>query len=78
MHKNPGRIPMTTGWVQEDQFKWSWSRSRVDDPYQYDQMSYQPLPLEIQFSGIANMTNGKFQGKYIQFNVVPNPGERDQ
>ena len=21
---------------QQDQFKWSWSRSRADDPYQYD------------------------------------------
>ena len=38
-HKTPGRLPMTAGWDQQDQFKWSWSRSRADDPYQYDQMS---------------------------------------
>ena len=37
-HKTQGRLPMTTGWVQQDQFKGSWSRGRADDPYQYDQM----------------------------------------
>ena len=36
------------------------------------------LPLETQFSGIANMTNGEVQGKYVQFNVVPNSGKTDQ
>ena len=56
----------------------SWSRSRADDPYQYDLMSDRPLPLEIQLAGIANMTNEEFQGKYVQFNVVPNSGKTDQ
>ena len=27
---------------------------------------------------MANMTNGEFQGKYVQLNVAPNFGESDQ
>ena len=69
---------MTAGWDHQDQFKWSWSRSRADDPCQYNQMYDQPLPLETCFSGVPNMTNGEFQGKFIQFNVVPNFGNTDQ
>ena len=38
-HKTPCTLPMTAGWAQQDQFKWSWSRIRADEPYQYDQMS---------------------------------------
>ena len=45
-HKTPGRLRMTAGWAQQDQLKWSWSRNRADEPYQYGQMSDQPLPLE--------------------------------
>ena len=30
------------------------------------------------FSGIANMMNGEFQGKYVQFNIVPSSGKTDQ
>ena len=60
-HKTPGRLPMTAGWAQPDQPKWSWSRNRADEPYQYYQMSDLPLPLETQFSGVANMSNGESQ-----------------
>ena len=45
-HKTPGRLPLTVIQAQQDQFKWSWSRSRADEPYKYDQMSNPPLPLE--------------------------------
>ena len=41
-------------------------------------MSHQPLPLENQFSGVANISNGEFQGKYVHFNVIPNYGKTDQ
>ena len=58
--KTPGRLPMSGGWAKQDQLKLSWSKSRTDEPCQYDQMSDQPLPLETQFSGIANMSNGEF------------------
>ena len=68
---------MMAGWVQQDQLKWSWSRSRADDPCKYDQMSDQPPPLETKFSGIVYMTDGEFQGKYVQFNVVPHSGKTD-
>ena len=34
--------------------------------------------LETQFSGIAIMTNREFQGKYVQFDVVPHSGKTDQ
>ena len=77
MHKTPGRLPMWAGWAHEDQFEWSWVRGRADELYQYDQMSDQPLPLETQFSGVANMSNGEFQGKYVHFNVIPNSGKND-
>ena len=46
MHKTQGRLPMTEGWVQQDQFKWLWSRSRANNPYQYDQTSGQLPTLE--------------------------------
>ena len=69
---------MTAAWDQQDQSKQSWSRNWHDDPYQYAQMPDRPLPLETQFSGVAHMTDGKFQGKYVQFNAVPNSGETDQ
>ena len=36
-HKTPGRLSMTVGWTQQDELKQS--RSRADEPYQYDQMS---------------------------------------
>ena len=38
-HKTRGRLPMAAGWAQQDQYKWSWSRSRADEPCQYDHMS---------------------------------------
>ena len=38
-HKTPGRLPMTAGWAQQDQFKWPGSRSRADGLYQYGQIS---------------------------------------
>ena len=35
-HKTPGRLPMTAGWAQQEQCKWSWSRRRADETYQCD------------------------------------------
>ena len=63
---------MTAGQTQQDQFKWSRTINRADELYQHDQMSDQPLPKEIQLSGVANMSNEEFQGKYVHFNVIPN------
>ena len=77
-HETPGRLPMTAGWTQQDQFKWLRTRNRADEPYQHDQMSNWPLPQETQFSGVANMSNGEFQGKCVHFNVILNSGEIDQ
>ena len=39
MHKTPGRLTMTAGRAQPNQLKWSWSRNKADELYQYDQMS---------------------------------------
>ena len=50
----------------------------ADDPYYYDQTSDWPPPLKAQFFGVANMMNGEFQGKYVQFNVVLIIGKTDQ
>ena len=38
-HKTPAILPITAGQAQQDQLKWSWSRNRADEPYQYEQMS---------------------------------------
>ena len=77
-HKTPVRLRMTAGRAKHDQFKWSWSISRADEPYTCDQLSDQLLPLETQFSGVAYMANREFQEKYVQFNVALNSGETDQ
>ena len=42
MHRTPDRLPMTVGWVQQDQIKQLWSRGMVDDPYHYNQTSDWP------------------------------------
>ena len=41
-------------------------------------MSIGPLSLEAQFSGVANMSNGEFQEKYVHFYIVPNSGKTVQ
>ena len=33
INKTPHRLPMSAGWAQQDQLKWSWPRSRADEPY---------------------------------------------
>ena len=69
---------MTAGQAHQDQVEQFRTRNRADEPHLYDHMSDQPLPQETQFSGKANMSNGKFQGKYIHLNVIPKPDEIDQ
>ena len=32
-YKTSGRLPMAAGWAQQDQLKWSLSRSRADEPH---------------------------------------------
>ena len=71
-------IPITAGQAHQDQFEQLRTRIRADEQHLHDHMSNQPLPKETQFSSIASMWNGKFQGKYIHFHVIPKSDEIDQ
>ena len=62
---------MTVRETHQDQFEQSRVRNRADKPYQQTKCQTDPLSPETQFSGIANMSNGEFQGKYVHFNVIP-------
>ena len=46
IYETLSRLPMTAGWTHQDQFEWSRTRNRADEPYQHDQMSDLPLPQE--------------------------------